>query len=162
MPSFIHTLRELGLIASEWQTNSFLPGDEFIHLLSFLGCAPTIHLHPDDGDQFCHIRIGPITASAKNLGHTATVIPRCPACKHKIREWKNIDDWRQGDTVYTCHECASKQTMGGLRWRQEGGYGRFSLDIAHVHPHEAVPSEKLLSALEQATGFEWIYFYATN
>ena len=49
-----------------------------------------------------------------------------------------------------------------LKWRQQGGYGRFSISIANIHPHEAVPAEKIFQTLKNITGFEWTYFYANN
>ena len=144
-------------------SNHFLVGDEFINLLTFLGCSPNIHLSPEDGGNFCSFFIPEIHEKNTLLGYTSMVVPRCPECKHKIIDWKqHFHEWKKGDYLYHCSQCLKETPVSQLKWRQEGGYGRFSICISHIHPHEAVPSEKLLNTLQKASNTSWTYFYANN
>jgi len=156
------TINNIELAGKEFSANKFYTGDAFLSLLSFLGCAPNIHLSPEDGDNYCYIEISNITDKAKILGHTQSVIPRCPDCKHKLKNWQSISNYTLANTNINCPECNALLKMSDLKWRQEGGYGQFYISISNIHPHEAVPSEKLLQTLEQTTGFAWHYFYANN
>jgi len=140
-----------------------LAGDDFSNLLTFLGCSPEINLSPEDGDNFCSIAVSEVHENSILLGYTSTSVPRCPECNHKIRDWKqHFHHWKKGEYIYTCSECQANTSVTKLKWRQEGGYGRFCIAINHIHPHEAVPAEKLLNALQQVSHTEWTYFYATN
>lgn len=162
MDQLLNTLLDMGLIGEKQADNAYLPGSEFLQLLSFLGCSPHIHLHPNDGHPWCYLQINPPTDSALCLGYTVSVVPRCPACQHRIKQWRDLDGWRRAESLYTCEQCATVTPMPKLKWRQECGYGRFSFHIAHIHPHEAVPADKLLGTLEQNCGFPWSYCYANN
>lgn len=158
----VTALHDIGFIHSEPVDRHYLPADQFLNLLSFLGCSPDIRLHPDDGENYCYIEFAEYTDKPVCLGHTTTVIPGCPRCKNKIRHWKDTEGWQQADTVCRCDRCQTKTAMSKLKWRQECAFGRFSIHIAHVHSHEAVPAEKLLNALESASGFAWDYAYAND
>ena len=162
--NILQQLKSIGLISKPGNDASmYLAGNEFINLLTFLGCSPNINLSPDEGDNFCSISIPDIHETTVLLGYTSMIIPRCPSCKHKVADWKqHFHHWKTGDYTYTCSECQTETPVAKARWRQEAGYGRFCIAINHIHPHEAVPSDKLLNALQQASDTCWTYFYATN
>jgi len=157
-----NVLSNIALLGENFADKQFYAGEAFINLLSFLGCSPNINLSPVDGDNFCYIEINSIAGEARILGHTNSVIPRCPDCKHKLKDWQSINNYQYASTSINCPECNALLKMPDLKWRQEGGYGRFYIAITNIHPHEAVPSEKLIQTLEQTTGFKWHYFYANN
>jgi len=144
-------------------SGTYLAGNEFINLLSFLGCSPDIILSPDNGDKFCSISIPETHDDITLLGYTSMIVPGCPVCNHKVVDWKqHFHQWKKGDYIYHCTECQTGTPVPRLKWRQEAGYGRFCITISHIHPHEAVPSEKLLSTLQQTCNTDWTYFYANN
>lgn len=160
----LQPLIDLGFI--DPQTDDFhhyLAGKEFINLLSFLGCSPDIRLNPDEGDNYCSVSICETHAAPVLLGYTSTARPRCPDCKHKVNDWKqHFHEWKKADAIYSCCECQKKTAVAKLKWRQEAGYGRFSIAVNHIHTHEAVPAEKLLNTLKQISLTDWAYFYANN
>lgn len=155
-------LRDAGFIGEALDAGHFLPGDQFLSLLSFLGCSPNIRLHPEDGEQFCHVHITEPKARAECLGFTSNIRPGCPACKQRLTDWRSASGWRYADGEISCPKCAGRFRMDGLRWRQECGYGRSAIEVAWIHPHEAVPAEKLLSILERHSDFDWTYCYASD
>ncbi len=155
-------IQDIGLIAEEFDDSKYYTGNTFLSLLSFLGCSPNINVSPKDGDNYCYIKISNITDRAEILGHTRSVIPRCPYCKYKFKNWQSINNYKFAKTIIDCPECNTSLKISDLKWRLEGGYGLFYISIINIHPHEAVPSEKLLQTLEQTTGFAWHYFYTNN
>jgi hypothetical protein len=160
--AIINALKNGGLISGATHHDAYLTGDAFIELFSFLGCAPNICLTPADGDNFCHVIIRSAPGNIHCLGHTATAIPRCPHCKHKMIHWQQTENWQLGETVCTCSHCNTATAMQNLDWKQECAYGRMAVDIINIHPFEAVPSDNLLHILQAATNVEWRYCYAEN
>lgn len=164
MLSILQQLKSIHFISQITNDSSaYLAGNEFINLLAFLGCSPDINLSPEDGDNFCSITITDCHENITLLGYTSMITPGCPKCKHKVSDWKqHFHDWKKGDHIYSCSKCQVETTVNKLKWRHEAGYGRCCISINHIHPHEAVPSEKLLNALQLASNTEWTYFYANN
>ena len=164
MASILQQLESIHFISQLINDSSiYLAGKDFTNLLTFLGCSPDINLSPEDGDNFCSISIPDIHQNSVLLGYTSTSVPRCPKCKHKIHDWKqHFHNWKKADYIYNFSECQTDTCVARLKWRQEAGYGKCCISINHIHPHEAVPSEKLLNALQQASNTEWTYFYANN
>ena len=58
-----------------------------------------------------------------------------------------------------CPGCGQSTLPAGLNWRQSGGYAQLFLDIWGIHTAEAVPSDRLLDGLGQASGGPWHFFY---
>lgn len=160
--AIVDALQQINLIDNAFENNKYYTGKDFLSLLTFLGCSPNINLSPDDGDHYCYIEFSQIKHHPEILGYTTSVSPRCPNCKHKIKTWQNINNWQLANTKLVCEACDHSYAISDLKWRQEGGYGLFSISIMNIHPHEAVPSDKLLQTLQNATNFEWNYFYANN
>jgi hypothetical protein len=63
------------------------------------------------------------------------------------------------NVAVTCPNCGQPIQAAGLNWRQSGGYARLFLDIWGIHTGEAVPSDRLLNGLAQASGGPWHFFY---
>ena len=163
VPGVINVLSRIGLLGEpDLPDNRFLVGNEFLSLVSFMGCSPSIRLNPAEGDNYCYVQINPVSDSVRCLGYTSFISPQCPACKQKITHWKNDPIWFDGSTTKTCELCGAEKPVQSFRWRKEAGFGRFSVHISYIHPHEVVPAESIFQALEQATDFSWVYFYANN
>lgn len=145
----------------EFQHNHYLPGENFLSLITFLGCSPNINLSPDDGDQHCYIALLETFPEEKCLGYTHTANPKCPACTKRINNWQQ-GNWLQSGAICICDKCQSQTTYANLNWKQECGFARGGFFIQHIYPHEAVPGEKILNALKNKTGFNWTYCYANN
>ena len=160
--SIVNVLKKCGLIAGDMVNNYYLVGDDFLTLLSFLGCAPNISLTPQAGENFCHIVVNPWQASNHYLGHNQSAVPRCPNCKHKLANWQQIAHWQNGETLCTCPQCQRASAMRTLNWKQQGGYGCMAVEIFNIHPFEAVPSDELLDELNKITQIVWRYCYATS
>ncbi len=140
--------------------NHHLPGDEFLSLITFLGCSPNINLTPIEGEKHCYISLLDNRQPAVCLGYTRTARPKCPSCTKRIDNWERLD-WHN-NSLCTCDKCQAQHRYSELNWKQECGFARGGFYIAHIFPHEAVPGDALLKLLEQQTGFSWQYCYANN
>ena len=148
--------------AAPYRDKQYLPGDDFLNLLTFMGCSPNINLHPDEGENFCFVAFSPGSDEIRCLGYTGTAFAKCPGCRARFKTEETMDDWYATDRTYTCQRCHTEARLSDMDWRKEAGYGRFSITVANIHPHEAVPADKLLDCLHSSSGFDWNYFYATN
>jgi len=160
-------LLELGfigkpLIGSELQ---FLVGDEFLQLITFLGCSPQIQLEPDEtGEQnHCYVALSDISEVPKFRTLARDVAVRCPDCRKKIDHMnKYIEVWQKTAELseITCEFCESKTPIHLLDWRHSAAFARCFIDIAHIYPQEAIPGDELLVTLKKVSGQRWNYFFS--
>lgn len=144
----------------------FRPGEEFMMLITFLGCSPMIATGEidSDGEQYCHIAIeGPLEKPLSITGDNIK-IPRCPKCGHRHDNWQEIlKAWQEDpQQSFSCPECGEDYNAIQLRWRKCAGFGRFFIKVWGIFESEAVPSPNLLSSLQKATGVEWQHFYVRH
>ena len=159
-------LHEVGLIGKPWGEKSqqrYLIGERFLQLVTFLGCAPSIELEPqnDQKTEFCHVGISPIYPTLRFLADTQGVLPRCPHCRKRFADWQSaIKHWRKDPSYKTqCPLCQSTLSPTELDWQQSAGFGRFFISIFNIYPREAIPTEALMHALQKSTNQTWNYFY---
>ena len=168
-------LADLGLLGDAFMHADavhYLPGPAFLDAVMFMGCSPAIALEPDAGPGpeggvdpagFCNTRLGPVFSAVQLRRGCGAVPPRCPVCRARIRDWQPlIDSWRRDPDSYpwTCADCGQTRSPTALDWRHDAGFGRFFVEIWGIHPHEAIPSERLLATLTAIGGGSWRYFYA--
>ncbi len=149
------------------QQQAFLVGEQFLQLLTFMGCSPAINLVPTDDDDrdFCHIVLSSIYTHAQFRSHEREVFARCPECGRRDPHWQTqIEDWQADNlrTNYTCSYCDKNLSLYDLRWRQAAGFGRFFIDVFSIFPQEGIPTDKLLSALETVSAQPWTYFFTNR
>ncbi|MEW6646943.1 MAG: hypothetical protein AB1450_07075 [Pseudomonadota bacterium] len=162
----LYRLEQMDFIGAPLSFNGqqhYRPGTRFLQLLTFLGCSPVVALGEPGvtGDEFCHLQLeGPYEA-AHFVGGSNVKAPRCPGCGFRVESWTTlVQQWQaQPEQPWHCPLCGKEYAVPRLRWRQCAGFGRFFLRIWGVFEGEAVPSEELLTALRQISGFEWQYFY---
>jgi len=149
------------IISQAHHDNHYLPGDNFLSLITFLGCSPNINLMPVTGESHCFISIIKQTPKPDCLGHTQTVNPKCPGCGKRIAEWKTTN-WKQSGEICICDKCQLQTPYAELNWKHECGFARAGFEVNHIYPHEAVPTDQLLNTLSLFSGFEWDYCYTNH
>jgi len=147
------------IISTAHDNNHYLPGERFLSLITFLGCSPNINLFPVAGENHCFISFIEPCEHAICIGYTSTVNPKCPACTKRIATWKTAD-WKLPEEICTCDKCQQKTPYADLSWKHECGFARCGFEVNHIYPHEAVPGDELLNALQKVSGFEWDYCYS--
>jgi hypothetical protein len=155
-------LRDLEVIGRALQQGVYSAGDGFSRHVVYAGCSPHLVLEPpaDGGLAFCHVALhGPYPAPRLVTGPN-TVKPRCPACRTRFADWQvRLADWRAGEPAL-CAGCGRAWAAHELDWRGQAVSGRVLLELRNVFPGEATPSDRLLHALEGATGEGWGYAWA--
>jgi hypothetical protein len=142
----------------------YRPGEDFLQLMTFLGCSPVVALGEPGltGEDFCHVAFEGPTAQTRFVGGRNVKPPRCPACGHRFAQWQElVREWEADREGYrlSCPGCGSEHPVTALKWRQCTGFGRFFIQVWGIFEGEAVPSDRLLDALQQHTGMAWSYFY---
>ncbi len=158
---FFTLLDELGLIDTAndaADTNDFWLGRHFTELVMFLGCSPNVLIRPQDsGDDQPVSRLRYHHYSDRRfLSASKAPAARCPQCRAPANGVAPDDP----DRPFSCPQCGCVSTVHALDWRQSAGFGRCFLEITGIHPHEAVPSDRLLDTLRGYSGGIWRYFYA--
>ncbi len=145
----------------------FLAGEQFLQLLTFMGCSPNINLAPQyEGDRdYCHIVLSPIYAQVRFRSHARDVFARCPECGRRDTDWPALIEQWQMNTVrnkYVCPHCDKSMSLYDLRWRQLAGFGRVFIEVFSIFPQEGIPTGHLMSALENACTQPWRYFFTNR
>jgi len=155
------------LVNEESQCSRFLVGEQFLQLLSFMGCSPNINLAPtDEADRdFCHVALSSVYPQSQFRAHERDVFARCPECGRRDTNWKiQIERWQVDNSLnnYVCPHCNKGLSLYDLRWRQLAGFGRVFIDVFSIFPQEGIPTDKLLSHLEKVSGQSWTYFFTNR
>lgn len=156
-------LDELAIIAAPLGRDLFLAGAGFSRQIVFAGCSPHLVMQPPaDGSRlFCHVALhGPFEQPLLVTGPN-TVKPRCPSCRARFNSWREqIDEWRASDAQIVCPSCLAISSACALDWRDHAACGRVLIEMRHVFPGEATPSDQLMKRLADASGIGWRYAWA--
>ncbi len=175
IPTLLRALKEVRFIGDEFFINGetrYFAGEDFLNLITFLGCSPSVAfappaggdaaIAPDQATSFCHVAVTRIMEEVRFVAGDNATTPRCPRCRQPVEDWRNvISTWRTDRAGYrwSCPRCGQRIPPPQFNCRQSAGFGRFFVEAWGIYPSEAVPTERLLSALEETTGGEWRFFY---
>ncbi|MGB7934516.1 MAG: hypothetical protein WCH04_20280 [Gammaproteobacteria bacterium] len=173
--ALVTALQTIGLVAAPAchdPASGYRAGEQFLQLVTFLGCSPAIELEPPaDPDEcarvcasgnLCHIRISLAEDRIRFRADSRLPAPRCPQCRKVEDRWTElIAQWRADprENCWACRECGIHGRLFDLNFRHRGAFGHSFIDICGIHPAEAVPGETLLTALGELTGCDWRYMY---
>ncbi|OOZ38701.1 hypothetical protein [Solemya elarraichensis gill symbiont] len=153
------TLHRIGFTGDAIDEQSWMVGEQFLQLLTFMGCSPHIRLEPDSEDDhdYCHISLR--QAEAPQLLYSNHSRPcRCRSCgKPVVQTWKEFD---AGAGIWRCRHCATlHKRLEELRWRNDSGVAVCFVEIHSIYPGEAQPVDSLIKQLEKITSSAWRYFH---
>ncbi|MGB5541082.1 MAG: hypothetical protein WBO37_13400 [Gammaproteobacteria bacterium] len=167
-------LQDIGFIAAPVTVpdGMFYPaGEQFLRLLSFVGCSPAIELDPPAdpaaleaaraSGSFCHVYLSS-SARPRFRADPRTHAPRCPVCRQPDRDWhRHLAAWREDPAMieWTCSSCGHTGRLTGLQFRKSAAFSCTWVEVRGIHPSEAVPDEALLTRLRQLTACRWQYIY---
>ena len=173
--ALVSLLQTIGLVAAPTCNNpafGYRAGEQFLQLVTFLGCSPAIELEPPlDPDEcaracangsLCHIRLSPAQDRIRFRADSRLPAPRCPQCRKAENRWAElIERWHADSRLnqWECPECGYQGRLFDLNFRHRGAFGRSFIDIWGIHPAEAVPGETLLTTLGELSGGDWKYMY---
>jgi hypothetical protein len=160
-------LQDLGLVEGPvpGQAHAWYAGDRFLSLVIFLGCSPRVAFQPATDEQaeeggYCHVRYRTEGDDPVFRAAPGPLRPRCPACRKPFTPDPGLfREGADGTARQQCPSCGQTHGAMELDWRQGAGCGRWFLEIWSVHPHEAVPADDLITALERTAATPVRYFY---
>jgi hypothetical protein len=137
----------------------YFVGSAFLDLVTFLGCSPSIALHPDEdaGQGFCFIRMHALDQIPKLYSGSNTLAPLCKRCNQKRQDW--FEGLQLPGEDGLCSDCSRMDLVDLLAWRKRGALTRLAIEIMNIYPHEAVPSPALITQLEKDTAIKWGHAY---
>jgi hypothetical protein len=157
----VERLSQAGLltVGGDASDGWFLTGEDFLSLVTFLGCAPNIKLAPEPGDSgqdYCRVSVQEYRDVPRFLYAGHLPAPRCPACRSVV----SADPAAMApDTGIACTGCGTRTPLHSLDWKRAAGYARVFVEIAGIYPGEALPTDGLLSMLAEISSGGWRYFY---
>ena len=167
-------LQGIGLMGEQhsYERGVFYPaGEQFLQLISFLGCSPSIELKPPQDTatleqavtqgRFCHV-VPECGATLRFRANQQTRPPRCPNCGQRASDWQaHVRRWQDNpaETQWSCPACGRRGELTDWDFRKAAGFGKVFVEISGIYPAEAIPSEALLLALSRLTGGSWRYMY---
>lgn len=160
MQQLSRLLQQNGLIDSaiEGMQNGYSAGENFLQLITFMGCSPHIRFEPENelDRGYCYITLTECDTPRILLSQHARP-PRCHACKKPVgKTWQATV--AQGRRI-TCPHCHQQQRPDQLGWRNDAGMGRLFIEIHNIFPGEAQPVPGLLQQLSGIDATPWRYFY---
>ena len=128
-----------------------------------MGCSPSLEIKPvnedNPGNNFVAIKIHSRDMNCFYLGKTNFKY-RCIECGSII----NLIDYHgQAISVnqkFNCTSCQKSYQWQKINWRHKACISHFFIEIMGIFESEAIPSDNLLTQLEQFSKSKWNYFYA--
>jgi len=161
----VASLKAIGLLGEARESKddaSYYAGEQFLELLTFLGCSPVIALSPEEGERYCYVDIETFDAPQLLYGKQPFQ-PRCRHCRAPIPDWREQlgPQFDVATATVHCPQCGEETVLPRLNWKHSAGIGRQMIIIHNIYLHEAVPGEKLLQTLDALSpASNWEYFYA--
>lgn len=161
----ITALTSVGVVGESWQggsNNRFLIGPRFLQYISFMGCAPAVQFDPNEGNTIIHWIVNPCLHEPAWVIDKVQALPRCHWCKARIADWREqLQNFAVATTpdAMICPHCHQSNQLTQLDWRHGAGYARQFIRIVNIYPREAIPTDAVLTAMQQHTGVAWQYCY---
>ena len=150
-------LRALGFIGEQLDERQYLTGDQFLHHICFVGCAPNIALEPAQGEHYLRVDIPHLDAPSLFTAPRTQPV-HCPQCKAIIEDWaKQLNPAGVKDVV--CPHCDSTSPARTLNFRKKACFTQQLIRISPVFESEAIPNKTLLASLTKLLGLRFQFAY---
>jgi hypothetical protein len=136
-------------------------GEDFLSLICFMGCSPNIEIEPQQNSPFCYVEIAKEGAERYFFAGHNIKKANCHHCKKpQPKLAQNLLAANQ-ETLFTqqCSACGERIDPSKTNWRKSAFLAKSWVLIGNIYESEAVPDERLLLALKQASGCRWEYAY---
>ena len=136
-------------------------GEEFLSLICFMGCSPNIEMEPQEDSPFCYVEISSETNAMRLVAGDNLKKINCPHCKKPQLALANKLLNSDAEALFSQHCTVCKELIdpSKINWRKSAFVASSWVLLGNIYESEAVPDEKLLLALEQASACEWRYAY---
>lgn len=160
-------LISLGFIEANQSASSvtFEPGEQFMNLVSFVGCSPVINLKEMNSAQTAGMpRIEVILSDVSErpvfLYGKNTRPPRCNSCSAKLTDWdQQLGIADNADYRIRCDSCQADNDVCAFNWGKHACLTRFYIAINGIYPREAIPMDSFLNELVPVFNSKVSYCY---
>jgi len=136
------------------QKGVFTPSDQFMMLITFLGCSPNIKL-----EVKTEIKTS-VKWDISAYGGNSIEKLVCPNCKSKIQDPSLLISKFNKQKNWHSLCCKHKIDIQTINWRKSAGFSQSFIQINNIFPKEAIPSDQLLLLLSNFSQSNWNYFYS--
>lgn len=133
------------------------PGDRLMDFINYLGCSPAL----SSGALEASIKLFSYK-TLTGMGAEPIETLRYPRCKHPISNGPALLADLQATARWTCPGCGQQGNADEINWRKSAGYSHYFIEISPIFPREALPSEALLTILQDNTKKPWSWFYSAS
>ncbi len=153
----IDYLQEIDFITNQTRSLPLQVGSKLMDYITFLGCSPALQR----GDIESSISIHHFN-QLTGLGGKSIQTIRYPGCKHPVHQPENLITSYPEVKKWKCPVCGIEGKTDEIQWRKSVGFSTIFIEISQIFPKEAVPSDKLLNALNKFTNHHWQWFYSST
>ena len=139
-------LEKLEFIDYEISDKRYAIGENFLSLLTFMGCSPNIELEPQNDKPYCYIEIS-TAKEASFIAGKNTKNALCENCKEPLSD--------PVKSKMICPNCNQSIDTTKLNWRKSAFIASCWICVGNIYELEAIPNDQLLLALENETGVKW-------
>lgn len=132
----------------------FTPADQFMNLITFLGCSPNIKL---ESKTFI---LTQVNTQLTAYGGDSIENIVCPKCKTKITNPFELISNFSEQKIWKSNCCHNTIEVQKINWRKSAAFSQAFIQINNIFPKEAIPSDQLLKQLSEFSQSSWNYFYS--
>jgi len=141
--------------ASLANSGSLQVGSQLMDFITFLGCSPSLSVGEVDSAIKIHF-----FDETTGLGGDSIQSLRYPTCKHLLDNPAHLIKNYPQSTDWLCPSCGLTGKIDTINWRKSAGFSFVFIEVSQIFPKEAVPSDKLLKALQTFSHRDWQWFYS--
>jgi len=143
------------------KTQRYTVGEEFLSLICFMGCSPNIEIEPQEDSPFCYVEIPSGKEALRFIAGDNVKKVNCPHCKKPQPALAESLLNAEADQLFSqqCTVCNKVIDPNSINWRKSAFIARSWVLLGNIYESEAIPDDKLLMALEQASDCKWQYAY---
>ncbi len=155
-PLLQQSVTESPLPIAPYGEGSYLVGERFFEAFLFLGCSPAIELTPtEDNAPFCYLQIESECNCRLISGENLKA-----ACKQCKQRYRGLEVAPSAEIPQIgCDHCGAERAADQIAWRKTAALSKTRISLWNIFEGEAVPSDSLLSMLQQLSGERWVYAY---
>lgn len=159
---WIEALQKTEFVGEMCLPQRYRVGECFLDGVTFLGCSPELQFEPREDLRFCHFYLPAPTEQPRAWAHHHLPASKCPQCKSAI-PWPGSTDPVFPADSGKCANCGHRYSLESLAWRKRQlCFSCAPVVIWDVGDGEAVPADVLMLKLQELSGSDWRFSYASH
>lgn len=127
-----------------------------MELITFMGCSPSLGL---ELKTVVSCTLYPRVCA---IGGDSINKIICPNCKSLIKKPATLISNFKNNPIWQSTCCNKEIALQSINWRKSAGFSHAFIQMSHIFPKEAIPTDTLLKKLSYFSQSEWHYFYSKS